>query len=97
MNDTSPEMAQKMRELIQLKTPIERLTMGWSMYETSKYLIIRGILEENPNISEVALRQEVFLRFYREDFNPAEREKILNYIEKTAFQCSENFRQNKMP
>ena len=34
MDDTTPEMAEKMRELIRAKSPIERLKMGSSMHET---------------------------------------------------------------
>lgn len=80
MDDTSPEMAEKMREMIRKKTPLERLEMGCSMYATSKQLIIRSILEENPDISEKGLRQQFFLKFYGNDFNEEEREKILQYL-----------------
>lgn len=55
MDDTSPDIAQKIREMIQMRSPIERLKMGCSMYETSRYLIIRGIMEKNPHISKSAL------------------------------------------
>lgn len=84
MRDTSPAIEKKMCEMIQQKTPIERMRMGWSMYETSKSLVIRAILEENPNISKADLRKEIFLRFYRNDFSPAEREKICAYLEKNT-------------
>jgi hypothetical protein len=81
MDDTSPEIAEKMREMFQRKTPIERLKMGCSMYDTSKYLIICAILRENPKISKIDLRREIFLRFYGDDFNPEERDKIIKYLE----------------
>ncbi len=80
MHDTTPEMAEKMREMIRAKSPIERLMMGCSMYETSRYLISRAILENEPNISKTAFRQELFLKFYGNDVDPIEREKILEYI-----------------
>jgi hypothetical protein len=80
MDDTPPHIAQKMCEMIQLKLPIERFEMGCSMYETSRYLVIRSILEHNPHISEVELKQELFLKFYRDDFDPVQREKILKYL-----------------
>jgi hypothetical protein len=82
MDDTTPEIAEMMREMIRMKSPTERVKMGCSMYETSKHLIIRAILENNPGISEVGLRQELFLRFYGNDFNPIEREKILKHLER---------------
>jgi len=88
MRDTSLESAQKMAEMIQKKTPLERLKMGCSMYETSKYLIIRAILEENPNISKAGLRRELFLKFYRNDFDPIQREKILRHLDQYSKKSS---------
>jgi len=84
VDDTTPDMTQKMREMIQMKTPIERLKMGCSMYETSRYLIIRSIMEKNPNISKSALRREIFLTFYEKDFAQREREKIIKHLEKSS-------------
>ena len=80
MNDTSPKMEEKMREMIFLKSPIERLKMGCSMCETSKLLVIHAIRENNPTISESELKKELFLRFYRDDFTPEQRKKILAYL-----------------
>lgn len=80
MDDTTPEIAEKMHEMIRNKTFLERAEMGCSMYQTSKQLIIRAILEENPSISEISLRQQLFLKFYGNDFNEEEKEKILQYL-----------------
>ena len=80
MRDTTPEMEQKFREMMQEKKPIERLMMGCSMYETSRHLIVRAIMEEHPHISKSALKQEIFLKFYGNDFDPIEREKILKHL-----------------
>ena len=85
MDDTTFEMAEKMRDMFRLKTPVERFKIGCSMYDTSKYLIIRSILKTNPNISKVDLQKEVFLSFYRDDFDLIEREKILAHLEKVFF------------
>ncbi len=80
MNDTSPEMAEKMRELIRMKTPEERLKMGCSMYDSSKRLVIHSILESHPGLSPTGLRRELFLKFYGSDFDPAKRQKILAHL-----------------
>lgn len=80
MNDTSPEMTRKMCEMIQRKTPSERSKMGWSMYQTSKQLVTRSILERNPHISEAELRQELFLKFYFNDFDQEQQNKILQHL-----------------
>lgn len=81
MHDTSPEIEKVMREMIQKKSPFEHLKMGCSMHATSKYLIIRAILEANPKISKKELKKEIFLRFYENDFDPVQREKILKHLE----------------
>jgi hypothetical protein len=80
MNDTSPEMTKKMREMIRAKTPQERLKMGCSMFDFSKRLVIRSLLEKSPGLSSAQLRRELFLRFYGNDFSPANREKIIRYL-----------------
>lgn len=84
MDDTSPKMAEKMREMIRKKTPSERLEMGCSMYETSKYLITRAILEANPEISKGDLKRELFLKFYGDDFDPETCEKIIKHLQHHA-------------
>lgn len=73
-------MTQKMYEMMQAKSPLERLEMGCSMYETSRQLLIRAILENNPKISEVGLRRELFLKFYGNDFDPITREEIVSRL-----------------
>ena len=80
MDDTPLEIKKKVCEMIREKSPTERVMMGCSMYATSRYLVIRAILEEYPDISPARLRQELFLRFYRDDFDPIEREKILQHL-----------------
>ena len=77
MNDTSPEMEEKMREMIRAKTPEERLRMGCSMYDFSKSLVLHAILENSPGLSPGGIRRELFLRFYGDDFTSTQREKIL--------------------
>ncbi|MDE3046187.1 MAG: hypothetical protein KGJ02_06045 [Verrucomicrobiota bacterium] len=117
MDDTSPEMAARVIEMMQQKTPEERAKMGFSMYEprpkgrgmiweefrtppkfgcelpgpkgpgfrrpdeTSKYLVTHFIRRNNPNISEVDLKKELFLKFYGEDFSVEEQQKIMAHLE----------------
>jgi hypothetical protein len=80
MDDTSPDIAQKIHEMMQMKSPTERVKMGFSMYKTSKYLVARSILENTPIYSGIALRQELFLRFYGNDFDEDTKQKILEHI-----------------
>jgi hypothetical protein len=80
MDDTHPKIAQKQQEIFEKKTPLERLEIGSSMHATSKYFVIRAILEENPDISNQDLRREFFLRFYGDDFDSVQKDKILKHI-----------------
>lgn len=80
MNDTLPQIAEKMRELISAKTPEERLKMGCSMYDFSRRLVIHSILKSQPHLSTAELNRELFLRFYGNDFNPAKRQEILGHL-----------------
>jgi hypothetical protein len=80
MRDTTPEMEEKMRELIRNKSSVERARMGASMYSTSRQLVLAAILRENPEISPIAIKQELFLKFYGNDFAPAERNAILEHL-----------------
>ena len=84
MEDTTSEITEKMCEMIREKTPLERLKMGSSMYQTSKSLVVRAILEDNPNISQAHLRRELFLKFYSNDFDAITRDKIVKHIENYA-------------
>jgi len=80
MHDTTPEIMNKVREMNQMRSPVECLIMGCSMYETSKYLIIRAILENNPQISKADLRKEIFLAFYGNDYDQNQREMIIKHL-----------------
>ncbi|MBI3313238.1 MAG: hypothetical protein HYZ83_03305 [Candidatus Omnitrophica bacterium] len=80
MNDTTPKIAEKMEEMFQQKTPGERLAMGCSMFDLAKELVKSSILQNDPDISPSLMRQELFLRFYGNDFNPAARQKIVHHL-----------------
>jgi hypothetical protein len=77
MKDTSFEMEEKVREIIRQKTYQERLEMASSMFALSRQLVIQAILRENPDISDSALRLEFFVKFYGQDFEEEELQKIL--------------------
>lgn len=84
MNDTSPEIAKKMREMLRKKSPQQRLVMGCSMIDTSKYLVLESLKRSIPGISPEKLRQELFLRFYGNEFSAVEKVRILEHLEKTT-------------
>ena len=80
MNDTSLRMTAKMREMFLQKLPEERLRLGCSMYDFSKQLVVNALLRENPDLSETALRPELFRRFYGNDFDVIHQQKIVNHL-----------------
>ncbi len=80
MNDTSPVMEKKWRDLMMARSPSERMSMCMSMLASAKQLVKAGILTKNPQLSPKELSREVFLRFYRDDYCPEAREKIIEGI-----------------
>lgn len=80
MDDTSQEIAEKMHAMFQQKSPIERLKMGFSMNETSRHLVTRFISENQLIYSGADLRQELFMKFYGNDFDPDMQRKILQHL-----------------
>ncbi len=74
MNDTTPEIQEKINEIYKNKSGEEKLLIALSMFETARELVISSLPN---NLSEKELRKELFLRFYGNDFAVDEKEKIL--------------------
>jgi hypothetical protein len=51
MNDTSPEMERKHREMILQRSGAERLKMGCSMFDAARALVVASVLEKEPSAS----------------------------------------------
>lgn len=83
MNDTSPEMERRFREMLISRSPEDRLKMACSMHETARRLVIASLLQQNPNATPADLRRGLFLRFYADDFSPEETGRILAALGKT--------------
>ena len=77
MNDTHPEIAARFRDLMKARSNEQRLLMGCSMFVTAKKIAKSAIYNQHPSISPEEMKREIFLRFYAQDFRPADREKIL--------------------
>ncbi len=88
MNDTSPIMEERFRTLLMARSGEERLKMGCSMHATAKALVRAAILEKNPSVSTEQIRRELFLRFYRQDFDPVTQQRILKHIVQTTTNIS---------
>lgn len=79
MNDTNIATEMKMRELIAQKSPEERLVMGCSMFMFAKALV-RASLEQKGTMPASILRQQLFLRFYGDEFEDSQKNKILKHL-----------------
>src|SRR5689334_4838653 len=71
-------MEARFRAMIMARPPGgERLKITAAMFETTRKLMIAAIRAARPDITEVELRQELFLRYYGDEFSAEERERIL--------------------
>jgi hypothetical protein len=77
MNDTRPEIAERYRQMLLARSGEERLKMGSSMNATARALVRASVLARDPQASPVAVRRELFLRFYGHEFDAEARERIL--------------------
>lgn len=80
MNDTDPKIETRIRTMIQQKSGSERFLMGCSMYETAKLLVLSSIRAKYPHISPGQLKYEILLRFYMEDFDSEQLQKLKKYL-----------------
>jgi hypothetical protein len=82
MTDTQPEMAKLYHQLLMAKTGEERLMMGCSMFDFAKLIVLSSIKNENLGLSPSEIRQELFKRFYQNDFTASQTQKILAMLDK---------------
>ena len=78
MNDTSPEVRRLYHEMLMRKSPEERLRMGFSMNRFVRRIVLSSIGDRDD------WREQLFLRYYKNDFTPQERERILASIRSAA-------------
>jgi hypothetical protein len=64
VNDTSPEFIARYRERIEALSDGQRLLRGLHMFDDAKALLRAGIRHERPQLSEMEVEQQVFLRLY---------------------------------
>jgi len=76
MNDTSPEIEKIVTDKMKRLSGEERLKMGASMFDMAKKMVLASL----PIQEESECRIRLFLRFYGNDFDEQEREKIIRHI-----------------
>lgn len=80
MLDTHESVQLQYEKMMMRRTPVERLKMGCSMFDTSKEIVRSSILNLNPQVSLQQLRKQIFLRFYGGDFTKQQTKKILEAL-----------------
>lgn len=82
MTDTPPDVMQRYRAMLLARSPEERLKMGFSMNALARALVRASVLARDPHASPATLRRALFLRFYGHEFDEAEREKIMERLDR---------------
>lgn len=80
LKDTSETMLDRFQTMIMERNPVERLLMGFSMYDTAKQIVKCGILDQHPDISSHDLKKDIFLAFYGNDFCHTEKKRIVRSL-----------------
>jgi hypothetical protein len=76
MNDTPPEIENKMMQMFAERSPFERVQMAAGMFDTAKMIALAGIKRDNPSYDEAQIRGELLARLYGDCFTRAELEQI---------------------
>jgi hypothetical protein len=84
VTDTPPEVMERYRAMLLARPPEDRLKMGCSMGASARALVRASVLARDPHASPAALRRAIFLRYYGDEFDAAERERILRRLEGPA-------------
>ncbi len=80
-SDTTPEMEAVYRSMVMARPAGgARFKIVSDMFDITRGLVIASIRAERPDITEGELRQELFMRYYGDEFSSEERERILAAI-----------------
>ena len=63
MNDTSPEIEQKVHEMMMARSGAERLVMGASMFDAARQIVLASLPKDLPKDE---LKRRLFERIYGE-------------------------------
>ncbi len=74
MKDTNDKMENIYNEMLMKKTPEERIKMCFSMLNSARRIVLSTIKDKKN------WRQEMFLRFYGDEFNADQKAKIITAL-----------------
>lgn len=61
MNDTTPEIAEKVHEMMMARTGAERLIMGSAMFDLARKIVLASLPKD---LSDEELKRRLFERIY---------------------------------
>jgi hypothetical protein len=71
IGDTPPQVQRLYQEMLMRKSPAERMQMAFDMAAFVKQIVLSSIGDRDD------WREQLFLRYYKDDFTPEQREQIL--------------------
>lgn len=77
MNDTSPEVSELQLKMLLDLTGEARFLMGLSMNRTAREIVLSSLPD---SLTGAEKRVALFLRYYGDDFDEQEREKIIESL-----------------
>lgn len=80
MKDTNPAIEEMFFNMMMARNGVERLRMGFEMYEMARKIIIASILKDNPEIPERDMKISLFNRFYGNDLSSEIKQKFVERI-----------------
>ena len=78
MTDTPDEISRKQLEILLSKPEGERFRIGDELSSFGKKVLESSIRDENPGISEIDLKTEIFKRCYSMYYSPEEMIRIID-------------------
>lgn len=80
MNDTSHIIEKRVAHMMASRTPVERLKMASSMFDSGRILMATGLQKENASLNEAQIRTKIFIKLYGENFTQPEIKRIVKSI-----------------
>lgn len=72
MRDTPPDIEQRISQMMQSRTPEERLLMVNDMFHTGKALVLASLSAQRQELTPEQVRAQLFRRMYAADFTEEE-------------------------
>ena len=77
MNDTSPDVEARLRDLFMQRSGNDRVRMVSDMFDLARALVVARIKAESPDVTSQELRVKIFERMYGGGFDADARARII--------------------